>query len=114
MTERDPTLSQVIRTELHRHLVTDQDLDPILADLARQVPDHVHAILQLDVEHAVGHVSHNLPQQVHHFLGTALALGFRVWHLWSGARGTRDPRSWWCIAHRSEGLQASALACLKE
>src|SRR5688500_6513424 len=58
--ERDPALRQVIRRELHRHLVARQDADVVHAHLSRdEGMDHM-PVLQLHPEGRVRQVFHNL------------------------------------------------------
>src|SRR6266545_8254294 len=50
----DPAAGQVVRRQLDRHLVPRQDLDEVHPHLARDVGQHLVAVLELHAEHRVG------------------------------------------------------------
>src|SRR6476660_8278876 len=50
----DAAAGQVVRSELHLHLVARQDADVVHPHLPRDVRQHLVAVLELDPEHGVG------------------------------------------------------------
>ena len=52
--ERNATLSEVVRGELHGDFVAGEDFDVVLTHTARDVADHDVAVFEFDAEHGVG------------------------------------------------------------
>jgi hypothetical protein len=70
MAERDPSLAQVIRRDLQRHLVAGDDADVVLAHLARGVGDEIVPVVQANAVAGVGkYVCHDAVHFEHFFLG---------------------------------------------
>src|SRR5919199_292913 len=58
---RDPAAIEVVRRELDLHPVAREDADVVAPHLARDVPEHLVVVVELDAEHRVGKGLRDLP-----------------------------------------------------
>src|SRR6516165_2256982 len=81
----DPTPVEVVRSDLHLHLVARQDPDPVHPHLPGAVRQHLVPVLELDSEHGVGQWLHHRSFE-HDGVFFGLGQVTLSWSFWSSAR----------------------------
>eukprot|EP00195_Chlamydomonas_chlamydogama_P007257 CAMPEP_0202900384 /NCGR_PEP_ID=MMETSP1392-20130828/11418_1 /ASSEMBLY_ACC=CAM_ASM_000868 /TAXON_ID=225041 /ORGANISM="Chlamydomonas chlamydogama, Strain SAG 11-48b" /LENGTH=197 /DNA_ID=CAMNT_0049586763 /DNA_START=577 /DNA_END=1172 /DNA_ORIENTATION=- len=96
----DSPTCEVIRAQLNSHLITNNNLDAVLPDLAGQVSHHTDSVLELQLEHAIAKIFCHIAVDVYYFLTfflEALGGGAPAWlaTIGAAANDTTLPR-WPC------------------